>query len=187
MIFQGTNGFEYSLYDFRATDISFDKVDLCGDKIANAELSVYKLEDVTDGQPNEGAEAVATWVTEEGESNQLLAKLLPGKEYVLVETETPDGYVTADPIYFTVNDDRTASTVTMVDKYADHPVTIRKTDVNGDDLSGAKLQLTGTLKGESEDYSYEPVEFVSDAEAPYEAALYPGDYTLTEEEAPDAP
>ena len=106
---------------------------------------------------------------------------LPSGTYTLVETKPADGYVTADPIDFTVVQtsatDFDAQTVQMFDDVT--KVEISKQDVNTEkELPGAKLQIK-----DSEDKVVE--EWTSTSEAHYIEMLPIGKYTLVETSAPN--
>ena len=167
-----------------ATDVTVSKTDITGEKeIGGASLAVYKAEDVTDGAPKEGAEAIDSWTSEEGKSHQIIGKLEVGGEYVLIETTAPDGYEKASAITFTINSDGTPSTVNMVDEYSTHNIKISKTDVGGKEIAGAEITITGRAKGESKDIG--KITYTTDGKAPHEVELKPGTYTMTEVTAPE--
>ena len=167
-----------------ATDVTISKTDITGEEeLGGASLAVYKAEDVTDGAPKEGASAIDSWTSEEGKSHQIIGKLEAGGEYVLIETTAPDGYEVANAVTFTVSDDGTPSTVSMVDEYSTHDIKISKTDVGGKEIEGAKITITGRAKGETKDI--DKITYTTDGKAPHEVELKPGTYTMTEVTAPE--
>ena len=168
----------------KATDVTISKTDITGEEeIGGASLAVYKAADVTDGAPNEGAEAIDSWTSEEGKSHQIIGKLEAGGEYVLIENTAPDGYEKSSAISFTVSEDGTPSTVPMVDEYSTHDIKISKTDVGGKEIAGAEITITGRAKGETEDI--EEITYTTDGESSHEVTLKPGTYTMTEVTTPE--
>ena len=103
-----------------------------GDELSGAKLQVIG----TDG------EIIEEWIS--GETPHLIeGRLTAGKSYTLRETASPDGYVIANEIEFTVNDDGSVTEVVMKDDTT--KVRISKQAITGgDELSGAKLQVIGT-------------------------------------------
>ena len=71
--------------------------------------------------------------------------------------------------------------LTMVDAYEGHKVTVSKTDVLGNELKGATLEVTGKEDGAESDIT--PISWTSGEKAE-QITLKPGTYTLTEVEAP---
>lgn len=144
---------------------------------------------MTDMETKEGkltakvdAEPVVSWTSIEDEPHRLDGLLALGTEYALVEIAAPDGYVVASPVRFTVMEDGTEQTVLMVDAYDATEVVIHKRDVNGNELAGATLQVTGRETGAETDIK--PYEWVSDAEKPKTLYLRAGSYVLHELTAP---
>ncbi len=103
-----------------------------GDELSGAKLQVIG----TDG------EIIEEWIS--GETPHLIeGRLTAGKTYTLKETASPDGYVIANEIEFTVNDDGSVDEVVMKDDTT--KVRISKQSITGsDELFGAKLQVIGT-------------------------------------------
>ncbi len=165
----------------KGSSVTIKKTDNTGTKeIGGASLAVYKAEDVTDGVPNENAQAIDSWESEEDKSHVIEGKLMPGGEYVLVEISSPDGYEKAAPISFTANNDATPLTVKMQDDYSLHTVAVSKVNAaDGKELEGAALSLLDK-EGRNLDT------WVSGKEPHVIEGLKPlEEYTLHEESAPD--
>ena len=117
--------------------------------------------------------------TSTNEAHMIEGKLAAGEEYTLHEEIAPDGYVVANDITFTVSEDGSVDTVTMIDDTT--KVQISKKAITGDnELAGAKLQVKDST-GKVVD------EWTSTNEAHMiEGKLKAGEkYTLHEEIAPD--
>ena len=79
------------------------------------------------------------WVTD-GSPHEI-EKLVAGKTYVLTELSVADGYVTAKPVEFTVEDTGEVQWVVMEDDIT--KIEVSKTDItDGKELPGARLQVT---------------------------------------------
>ena len=78
---------------------------------------------------------IDTWTT--GSDYHAISGLTAGETYTLTETETPEGYVTAEPQTFTVADDNNNEIITMVDKQ----VFFTKLDSQSQMVEGAKMQV----------------------------------------------
>ena len=96
----------------------------------------------------------------------------------------------ASDITFTVDKDgkvkvadEDVEKVTMVDVYAPHDVVISKTDINGHEIAGAQLKVTGREEGATADIT--PIEWVSEEGKDKTVSLKPGTYTLHEEAVPE--
>jgi hypothetical protein len=127
--------------------------------------------------------------TSEADTNKTV-NLKPGT-YTLHEEAVPDGgvYVLASDITFTVDKngkvkvaDKDVDKVTMVDAYAPHDVVISKTDINGEEIAGAKLKITGRETSSNADIT--PITWTSEAGKNKTVNLKPGEYVLHEEAAP---
>lgn len=99
-----------------------------------------------DSNPVEGAVLVVTntktkqivdkWTTTS--ETHFVSGLIEGQTYVVSEIETPDTYVTASPVEFTVSTDKETQYLSVVDKQ----VVISKVDVTtGEELAGAELEI----------------------------------------------
>ena len=167
--------------------VSIKKTDITGTtEIAGAVLSVES----TDGRATKYQNSFTTNGKDE---NTLM--LIPGS-YSLTETTAPKGYKSAETIYFVVKDDGSVattsqdgknektmqdSTILMKDDFAEHTILIRKTDVGGKEIAGAKLTVSGiTDAGETFNETFE-----TDGKTDHAVQVKPGKYSLTEETAPD--
>ena len=120
---------------------------------------------------------VDEWVSEDT-PHYMEAVLVAGKTYTLEETLVPDrsGYVPANSIRFTVEDDGKVQHVFMQDDYT--KVQISKTDIaTGKEISGAKLKITDA-DGKT------VAEWITDGTPHYMERIPMGTYTLTETMAP---
>lgn len=111
----------------KTTVFEFSKTDITGEK---------ELEGATLTVLDENNEVVIDrWVS--GEKTHKIEGLEVGKVYTLVEEITPDGFVKASNIRFKVEDTGEIQKVTMIDKV----VTMKKSDIGGNEVEGAKLQV----------------------------------------------
>lgn len=118
---------------------------------------------------------VDEWVSD-GKAHEI-QKLVVGETYTLVEAAVPAGYVTADPVKFTVKDTQEVQTVTMKDIVS--RVKINKVNEQGKGLPGATLRVLDKNNKRMD-------EWVSDGKAHEIQKLVVGEtYTLTEVIAPD--
>ena len=113
--------------------VTVSKVDITGKEIPGATLTV------TD---KETGDVVDEWVSDE--TPHPIKNIAVGKTYILTEKLAPNGFVKAEDIEFTVEDDFTVQHVEMKDKY----VEISKTDIAGDEIEGAELTVTDKETGE---------------------------------------
>ena len=90
---------------------------------------------------NVNGDVVDTWTT--GKDYHAISGLTAGETYTLTETETPEGYVTAEPQTFLVTSDYITQIMTMVDKQ----VFFTKLDSQSQMVEGAKMQV---LDGQGE-------------------------------------
>ena len=113
------------------TEYDFIKVDRNNRALAGATLRVEEVSDNTN-------KFTEQWVTD-GTPHTISGKLVVGKTYKLIEVAAPSGYMLADPITFTVSDEKKTQTVTMKDiGYVSNPVILRKVDAEtGNSLEGA--------------------------------------------------
>ena len=151
------------------TKVSISKTDITGDK----ELAGAALE-VRDSNDN----VIDAWISD-GTPHQINGVLIAGATYTLHEVSAPNGYVVAEDVTFTVNEDGSVNMVSMVD--APTSVHISKKDITtGEELPGATLELY--------DKDHNLVDsWVSTGEAHIiEAVLIAGEkYTLIETSAPN--
>ena len=100
------------------TKIHVSKTDITGDKeIGGAKLVVK----------DKNGDVVDSWTSVEGETHIIEGKLTAGETYTLREEQAPEGYVIAEEIIFTVNEDGKVQTVVMKDDTT--KIHISKTDI----------------------------------------------------------
>lgn len=110
----------------KITKTSFNKTDVTGDKeVIGAKMSVTDL----DGK------VIDEW-TSSNQSHEIDG-LEAGKTYYLNEDLSPNGYVKATSIKFTVNNDGKVQKVNMKDKV----VSVSKKTIGGEEVIGALLQV----------------------------------------------
>ena len=107
------------------TIFELSKTDITGE----AELEGAKLT-VLDGD-----KVVDTWIS--SDKTHKIEGLVAGKEYTLREEITPNAYVKATAIKFKVENTKDVQKVTMIDKI----VELTKTDIGGEEVEGAKIQV----------------------------------------------
>ena len=149
--------------------------------------TTFSKQDATTGEELPGAtlqvidadgEVVEEWIST-NEPHMIEAVLVAGGTYTFREITAPDGYLVAEDVKFTVNEDGSVTEVVMLDEST--KVRISKQDVTtGAELSGAKLQVIDA-DGNVVD------EWISTTEPHMiEAVLTAGaSYTLKEITAPD--
>lgn len=148
--------------------VQIDKVDEEGKALAGAVLRII----------DKNNKRVDEW-TSDGKGHTV-KKLIVGETYTLKEVKAPEGYVTAEPVQFTVKDTKEIQKITMVNKCT--RVEIIKVDAeSGNMLSGASLEV---CPKEKEDEIVDT--WVTDV-TPHEILrLTAGtSYTIQEKEAPD--
>ena len=170
--------------NYASRPVVISKQDINGNEIAGAQLEITGRADgaAADIEP-------IIWMSMEGVNKQV--ELAPGN-YVLHEKAVPDSglYVIASDISFRVETDGTVKVadesvemVTMVDDYSTHSVVISKTDINGNEIEGAQLSVTGTTVSGEE---IEAITWTSVEGQNKEISLQPGTYTLHETAVPDS-
>ncbi|MCD8120378.1 MAG: Cna B-type domain-containing protein [Lachnospiraceae bacterium] len=173
------------------TSVNFLKTDAeTGEALAGAKLSVTRAET---------GEEVLSWISGDGDTKassvsvssaypnlkvtpqtdgSILAECLPVGEYILNETEAPDGYQVAAEVVFTVTETSTTQSVTIEDERC-RELQILKTDAEGNAVIGATLALyQGNLTGTDEDALVEL--WVTDGTAHVLENIAVGTYTLFE-------
>ena len=147
-------------------------------KISKADIATHEeIPGATLRVLDKDGSVVDEWVSEDT-PHYMETVLLAGEIYTLEETLVPDnsGYVPANAIQFTVEDDGKVQHVFMQDDYT--KVQISKTDIaTGKEISGAKLKITdadGKIVAE----------WVTDGAPHYMERIPMGTYTLTETMAP---
>lgn len=144
------------------TIFEFSKTDITGEsELEGAKLTVL-----------DGDKVVDTWTS--SDKTHKIEGLVVGKEYTLREEIAPKGFVKATVIKFKVENTKEVQKVKMIDKI----VELTKTDIGGEEVEGAKIQV---LDGE------EIIdEWTSGKEAHKINGLEEGKtYILHEEVAPD--
>ena len=117
----------YSMTDKQMTAVKIDKT--TGNPLIGAVLKVVDKEGTM----------VDRWKTDEHE--HIINGLEEGKTYTLIEEKAPKGYATADPVKFTVDENKDKVTITMEDDII--RVEILKLDKeNNKPLPGAVFELT---------------------------------------------
>ena len=142
--------------------VKITKTDLTGEKeVEGAHLSVVE---------KETGKTADTWTS--GKEAHPVSGLEAGKTYILTETRPADGYVTAESIEFTVEDDFKSELHQMKDDIT--KLKISKEDItNSKELPGAQLVIKDSEGNEVEKWT--------SAEEPHYIEMLPiGTYTLTE-------
>lgn len=156
------------------TTIEFFKVDEDGNALSGAKMSIFEL----------GSTSVVDSWTTDSSSHTVTAKLAVGKKYEYWESAAPDGYIKADPIYFTIQADGSVTdldgnpiTLQMVDHATQ--VEISKYNDNEEPLSGAKMQILDSDKNVVEEWVTDGTTHVIRGKL-----IYGKTYTLHEAAAP---
>ena len=127
--------------------VAIKKVDTKGNAVIGAELGIIDAENVKLAIDSTSLVVVIDFAdieeylvdrwTTDGEVH-FADNLEEGKTYYLVELNTPDGYVTANPVKFTVKNLGKDIEIEMVDTQ----VFVEKVDTNGNAVEGAKFWIT---------------------------------------------
>ena len=96
--------------------------------------SILSLYEITEEEGQEKLTIIDEWETEN--VSHIVKGLKVGTKCRLIDTKTANGFVTATPIDFIVQDTETQEVI-MVDKQ----VTVSKKDIIGNEIQGAKLQI----------------------------------------------
>ena len=170
----------------RAESVSFtvtDKLEVQSVTMKDERITVEVVKlDAETGQPVSGAKLMVSdssggiveeWVTDETPHRMFLA----AGDYVLSETQAPEGYAAAEPKAFTVTDERGVQTIELED--APLSLVISKQGEEPDaELPGARLQLLDARGVE--------IAAWTTAEQPHTIKYLPkGSYTLRELAAPE--
>ena len=130
-------------------------------------------DDYTLMQVKDGVTTYANIDLKGNETTHRVQGLIAGEDYILRETKTPEEYVTAKEMEFTAKED-VDETLVMKDKQ----VTISKSTVSGDEVTGALMQIKDE-EGNVVD------EWTSEGKVHYATGLVEGKkYTLHEDLAP---
>lgn len=121
------NSSELETVTMKDKQVSFTKTDVTGEKeVEGAEITV------TD---KETGKIVDKWTSTK--ESHFINGLEEGKTYILSETVTPEDYVKATDIEFTVSKEKVNEKVNMKDKQ----VFVSKTTVGGEEVTGAHMQI----------------------------------------------
>ena len=121
------NSSELETVTMKDKQVSFTKTDVTGEKeVEGAEITV------TD---KETGKVVDKWTSTK--DSHYINGLEEGKTYILSETVTPEDYVKATDIEFTVSKEKVNEKVNMQDKQ----VFVSKTTVGGEEVTGAHMQI----------------------------------------------
>lgn len=121
------NSSELETVTMKDKQVSFTKTDVTGEKeVEGAEITV------TD---KETGKVVDKWTSTK--ESHFINGLEEGKTYILSETVTPEDYVKATDIEFTVSKEKVNEKVNMKDKQ----VFVSKTTVGGEEVTGAHMQI----------------------------------------------
>lgn len=147
-------------------------------KISKADITTHEeVPGATLRVLDKDGNVVDEWVSEDT-PHYMEAVLVAGETYTLEETLVPDnsGYVPANAIQFTVEDNGKVQHVIMQDDYT--KLQVSKTDIaTGKKISGARLKITDT-DGKT------VAEWLTDGTPHYMERIPMGTYTLTETMAP---
>lgn len=106
--------------------VSMSKVDIGGNEIEGAEMSV------TDERGN----IVDSWISTKEPHH--ISNLVEGRKYVLHELYAPEGFTVSTDVEFTVTMDKATQEIVLVDKI----VEMSKKDIAGNELEGATMIVT---------------------------------------------
>ena len=121
------NSSELETVTMKDKQVSFTKTDVTGEKeVEGATITV------TD---KETGKVVDKWTSTK--ESHFINGLEEGKTYILSETVTPEDYVKATDIEFTVSKEKVNEKVNMKDKQ----VFVSKTTVGGEEVTGAHMQI----------------------------------------------
>ena len=138
-------------------EININKVDEKGLSLTGAKLALYKVKSSSNDEEDTTSVQIGDdWVSSTTAKN--FSQLAPGW-YLIVEKETPKGYVSTNPVYFRVRDDgkivdgSTSKVITSINvKNAKTVTNIHKTDITGtNEIPGAYLRVldsAGNVVGE---------------------------------------
>ena len=110
------------------TKLEVTKVDSKNNNISGVVLQIL---DATDNS------VVQEWTTTK--NAKTIEGLIAGHNYILHEVSSPDGYALSEDISFTMNTDIGTQQIVMTDEVT--KVYIKKVNVDGEEIEGAKLQI----------------------------------------------
>ena len=121
------NSSELETVTMKDKQVSFTKTDVTGEKeVEGATITVKE---------KETGKVIDEWTSTK--ESHFINGLEEDKTYILSETVSPEGYVKSIDIEFNVSKDKVDQKVTMKDKQ----VFISKTDVGGEEVTGAYMQI----------------------------------------------
>ena len=121
------NSSELETVTMKDKQVSFTKTDVTGEKeVEGAKITVKE---------KETGNVVDEWTSTK--DSHFINGLEEGKTYILSETVTPEDYVKATDIEFTVSKEKVNEKVNMKDKQ----VFVSKTTVGGEEVTGAHMQI----------------------------------------------
>lgn len=155
---------EVQKVDMKDKIVSFTKTDVTAEQeVTGAKITVKE---------KETGKVVDKWTS--GKDEHRINGLEEGKTYILSETVSPEEYVKANDIEFTVSKEKVNQKVNMKDKQ----VVISKTTVGGEEVTGASMQIL------DEDGNVVD-EWISDGRSHFATGLEEGKkYVLHEDLAP---
>lgn len=147
------------------------------ENVVGAKLDIYNASYVDENlNPIKDAKPLYSFVSS-NEPYDISIEKIPVGEYVLIENEAPDGYITAVPIKFEVKAIKDLQIVEMTDDYTKLEI-YKKDKTTNENIVGANLKL--------EDANGNTVaEWLSTTEAKVFTKLPIGKYTLIEVSAPN--
>lgn len=157
--------------------VKVSKVDVTtAEELPGCFLEIY----ATDEDGNATGEALYAWESTDL-AYEIIGGFMPG-DYILRETYPAPGYVTAEEVQFTVEDDGEIQTVLMIDDFT--KVEISKKDITTqDELPGAKLEIYEV--NEEGNKAEKPLHSWTSTDEPYFIErMEVGDYILHEDTAP---
>jgi len=154
------------------------KISKIGPKLMDATVTC-ELEGARLELRNADGVAAYTWVTDG--TPYIIENITPGR-YTLVEVETPEGYVTAEPMEVIVKDITTLQSYTIYDD--DTEIKIRKVDAQTKEaMAGATLQIYYANADGSRGAKYGSA-FITSLDDHVLNGIPVGKYLLVEEKAP---
>ena len=166
IVFEVSTDKENQTIVMRDKQVSFKKIDQNGHSVIGAKLQIVE---------KESKKIIETFVTDQNDYYSKNVEI--GKTYVLQEIETPENYIKADDIEFTVSKENENQVISMTDIKLDKVVISKQDATTKEELEGAHLKITDEDGNVVE-------EWISTKES-HEVMLEVGKtYTLTETIAP---
>lgn len=146
----------YTMPDY-PTNVIISKTDISGQKeVKGAALSIYRVNENGEKEPD----PIMSWVSGSegtyragekipdgyavGELKPHEIKYLPVGDYILIEEQTPYGFLKSEPVKFSVKDTKEIQKVTMTDKIPEGYIKVHKFDEKNPQtaLAGAEFMIT---------------------------------------------